>query len=180
MNQAQFYVNWCITFQARVEGQRHHHYENILRYVQKAPNDIRCQVDRNKFDEPMVVKKESAPSPDGNSYGHNRFVGGLGSKFHNNAYKHALDGGTVPGEKHRTRPGAARDRRSQEIAEGSPLGGTRSPEHSVEAMEKVSQTSQKKRWLGGTTKRQQPCGKSGLKPSREPTEQQHSTVHRFL
>ena len=31
---------WCAIFQACVEGQRHHHYENILWYVQKAPDDI--------------------------------------------------------------------------------------------------------------------------------------------
>ena len=27
--------------QARIEGPRHHQYENILRYVQKAPDEIR-------------------------------------------------------------------------------------------------------------------------------------------
>ena len=32
---------WGTFFQARVEGQRHHQYENILRYVQKARDDIR-------------------------------------------------------------------------------------------------------------------------------------------
>ena len=32
---------WCKIFEARVEGERHHVHETILRYVQKAPDDIR-------------------------------------------------------------------------------------------------------------------------------------------
>ena len=31
---------WCSTFQTRVEDPRHHQYEDILRFVQKTPDDI--------------------------------------------------------------------------------------------------------------------------------------------
>ena len=87
---------WCTIFQARVEGQRHHHYENILRYVQKAPDDIRWEIDRNEFDELLATKKESAPGPDAISYSLHRCAGGLGSQFLFNAYKHILEGGSIP------------------------------------------------------------------------------------
>ena len=56
---------WRAIFQARAEGPRHHQYENILRYVQKAPDDIRWAIDKNEFDELMATRKESAPGPDG-------------------------------------------------------------------------------------------------------------------
>ena len=59
---------WSTIFQARAEGPRHHQYENILRHVQKAPDDIRWVIDNNEFDELMVTKKESAPGPDGIPY----------------------------------------------------------------------------------------------------------------
>ena len=36
--------------------------KNILRYVQKAPDDIRWVIDQNEFDELMASKKESAPT----------------------------------------------------------------------------------------------------------------------
>ena len=52
-------------FQARNEGERHHHFETILRYVQKGPDDIRWEIDRNEFDELISTKKESASGPDG-------------------------------------------------------------------------------------------------------------------
>ena len=51
--------HWGTIFQARVEGQRHHHYEDILRYVQKAPGDIRWEIDKNEFDELMATQKKS-------------------------------------------------------------------------------------------------------------------------
>ena len=51
---------WCTIFQARAEGPRYHQYENILRYVQKAPDDIRWVIDKNEFYELMVAIKESA------------------------------------------------------------------------------------------------------------------------
>ena len=57
LNQAGGYVNIGGTiFQARVEGQRHHHHENILRRVQKAPDDIRWVIGKSEFDELMATK----------------------------------------------------------------------------------------------------------------------------
>ena len=87
---------WGTIFQARNEGERHHHYENILRYVQKDPDDIRWEIDGNEFDELMATNKESAPGPDGMPLSLNRCAGGLGSQFLFNAYKHVLEGGTIP------------------------------------------------------------------------------------
>ena len=85
---------WGTIFQARVEGQRHH-YENILRYVQKAPDDIRWIVDNNEFDE-LMATKESAPGRDGITYSFYRCAGRLGSQVLFNAYKHVVEGGTIP------------------------------------------------------------------------------------
>ena len=48
---------WGAIFQAPVEGQRHHQYENVMRYVQKAPDDIRWVIDKNEFDELMATKE---------------------------------------------------------------------------------------------------------------------------
>ena len=96
MNQAGDYEYWCAIFQARVEGQRHHHYENTLRYVQKARDDIRWEIDRNEFDELLDTKKESALGPDGIPYSLYRCAGGLGSQVLFNAYKHVLECGTIP------------------------------------------------------------------------------------
>ena len=62
-------------FQARIEGPRHHQYEDILRYVQKAPDDIRWTIDRTEFDELIAMKKDSAPGPDGIPYGAHRCTG---------------------------------------------------------------------------------------------------------
>ena len=87
---------WGTIFQARVEVQRHHHYENILRYVQKAPHDIRWVIDKNEFDELIATKKESAPGPDGIPYSLHGCAGELGSQVLFNAYKHVLEGGTIP------------------------------------------------------------------------------------
>ena len=56
-------------FQARVEGPRHHQHEEILRYVQKAPDDIRWTIDQTEFDDLLASKKDSAPGPDGIPYG---------------------------------------------------------------------------------------------------------------
>ena len=79
--------------QAHVEGPRHHQYDNILRYVQKAPDDIRWTIDRTELDELIALKKDSTPGPDGIPYGANKCAGGLGSQ---NAYKNLLEGGAVP------------------------------------------------------------------------------------
>ena len=48
---------WCSIFQARVEGPRHHQYEDILRFVQKAPGDIRWTIEKTEFDEHISMKK---------------------------------------------------------------------------------------------------------------------------
>ena len=87
---------WGSTFQAPVEGPRHHQFENLLQYVQKAPDDIRWVIDRNEFDELIAMKKDSAPGPDGIPYGAKRCAGGLGSQFLFNACKYLLEGGTLP------------------------------------------------------------------------------------
>ena len=87
---------WGTIFQARVEGERHHHHENILRHVQKAPDDIRWVMDKSEFDELMATKKEAAPGPDGIPYSFYRCAGRLGSQVLFNAYKHVLEGGTIP------------------------------------------------------------------------------------
>ena len=34
--------HWGTIFEARIESERHHCHETMLRYVQKAPDDIRC------------------------------------------------------------------------------------------------------------------------------------------
>ena len=70
-------IYWCTIFQARNEGERHHHYENILRYVPKAPDGVRWEIDRNEFDE-LMATKESAPGPDGIQKSLYRCAGGLG------------------------------------------------------------------------------------------------------
>ena len=71
------YEYWGSIFHARVEGPRHYQCENIQRYVQKAPDDIRWTIDRTEFDELTAVKKDSAPGPDGIPYGAYRCAGGL-------------------------------------------------------------------------------------------------------
>ena len=78
---------WGTIFQARVEGPRHHQYEDILRYVQKAPDDIRWTSHRTEFDELIVMKKDSAPGPDGIPRGAYRCARGLGSQFLFNAFR---------------------------------------------------------------------------------------------
>ena len=52
-------------FEARIEGERHHCHETILRYVQKAPDDIRWEIDRNESDELMATKKNPLQVPMG-------------------------------------------------------------------------------------------------------------------
>ena len=66
---------WGTIFQARVAGPRYHQYEDILRYVQKAPDDIRWTIDRTEFDELIAMKKDSAPGRDGIPYGAYRCAG---------------------------------------------------------------------------------------------------------
>ena len=54
-------------------------YENILRYVQKAADEIRWTIDHTEFDELIALKKDSAPGPDGTPHGAYKCAGGLGS-----------------------------------------------------------------------------------------------------
>ena len=84
-------------FEARIEGERHHCHETIFRYVQKALDDIRWEIDRNEY-ELMATKKDSAPGPNGIPYSLNRCAGGLGCQFLFNAYKHVIEGGPVPAQ----------------------------------------------------------------------------------
>ena len=83
-------------FQARVEGPRHHQHEDILRFVQKAPDDVRWTIDRTEFDGLLALKKDSAPGPDGIPHGAYMCAGSLGSHFLFNASKFLSAGGTVP------------------------------------------------------------------------------------
>ena len=71
--------------------QRHHQHEEILRYVQQAPDDIRWTIDRTEFDKLIVRKKDSAPGPDGIPYGAYKCAGNLGSQFLFDAYRALLE-----------------------------------------------------------------------------------------
>ena len=73
LNQEEAFVSIGGTiFQARVEGPRHHQVEDILRFVRKAPDDIRWTIDKTEFDELIAMKKDSAPGPDRIPYGAHR------------------------------------------------------------------------------------------------------------
>ena len=48
---------WGTIFQARVEGPTHHQYEDIVRFVQKAPDDIRWTIEKTEFDELIAMRK---------------------------------------------------------------------------------------------------------------------------
>ena len=86
MNQEEGFASILVHFQARIKGSRHHQLENILRYVQKDPDDIRWFLDRTEFDELIALKQDSAPGPDGIPYGAFWCAGGLGSQFLFNAF----------------------------------------------------------------------------------------------
>ena len=75
-------------FQARNEDAKHHHYDTFLRYVQKALDDIRWEIDRNEFDELMAIKNESPPVLDEIPESLYGCAGGLGSQFLFHAYIH--------------------------------------------------------------------------------------------
>ena len=64
-----------------MKGPRHHQHEDILRDVQRAPDDIRWTIDQAEFGDLLAFKKDSAPCPDGIRYGAYRCAGGLGSHF---------------------------------------------------------------------------------------------------
>ena len=88
---------YCGTiFQARDEGPRHHQHEDIFRFAQHAPDDIRWTVDKTEFGDLLALKKDSAPGPDGIPYGVYRCAGGLGSKFLFLAYQDVLGGSAIP------------------------------------------------------------------------------------
>ena len=87
---------WGNIFQARQEGPRHLHQEEILRFVQQAPDDINWTPDQVEFDDLFASKKDSAPGPDGIPYGIYRCAGGLGSKFLFHAYQAVLEGRNIP------------------------------------------------------------------------------------
>ena len=87
---------WRIIFQARDEGPRHHQHEDVLRCVQKAPDDIRWTIDQAEFDDLLALKKDSASGPDGIPHGACRCADGLGSKFLLNAYRAVLEGSAIP------------------------------------------------------------------------------------
>ena len=72
---------WGTIFQARQEGPRHYQHEEILRFVQQAPDDINWTIDQAQFDDLLALKNDSAPGPDGIPYGVYRCAGGRGSKF---------------------------------------------------------------------------------------------------
>ena len=75
-----------------MEGPRHlHQHEEILRFVQQAPDDIRWTFDKTEFDDLLALKKDPAHGPDGMPYGVYGCAGGLGSKFLFNAYKAVLE-----------------------------------------------------------------------------------------
>ena len=49
---------WGFIFQSCVEGPRHHQFDDILRYVQKVPDDICWTIDRIEFDDVIASKKK--------------------------------------------------------------------------------------------------------------------------
>ena len=79
---------WRTIFQAREERPRHYQHEEILRFVQQAPDDINRTIDQAEFDDLLTSKKDSAPGPDGIPYGVYRCL------FR--AYKAVLEGSTIP------------------------------------------------------------------------------------
>ena len=82
---------WGTSFQARQEGPRHYQHEEILRFVQQAPDGIKWTLDQAEFDDILASTKDSVPGPDGIPFGVFRYAGGLGSKFLFNAYQAVLE-----------------------------------------------------------------------------------------
>ena len=87
---------WGTIFQARQQGPRHLHHEEIFRFVQQAPDDINWTLDQAEFDDLVASKKDSAGGPDGILHGIYRCAGGLGSKFLFHAYHAVLEGRNIP------------------------------------------------------------------------------------
>ena len=84
-NRAGGYANIVVRFFRHALKASHLH-EAILRYVQKAADDIRWESDGNEFEELMAARKESTPGPDGIPYSVYRCAGGSGSQFLYNVY----------------------------------------------------------------------------------------------
>ena len=82
---------WGTIFQARQEGPRHCQHEEILRFVQQAPDGINWTIDQAEFDDILASTKDSAPGPVGSPYGVYRCAGGLGSKFLFDVYQAVLE-----------------------------------------------------------------------------------------
>ena len=87
---------WGTIFQTRQDSPRHFQHEDILRFVQQAPDDINWALDRAEFDDLLASKKDSAPGPDGIPYGVYRCAGGLGSKFLFHSYQAVLEKMDIP------------------------------------------------------------------------------------
>ena len=87
---------WGTIFQAREEGPRHHQHEEILRFVQQAPDGINWTIDQAEFDDLLSLKKNSALGSDGIPSGVYRYAGGLGSKLLLRAYQAVLEGRSIP------------------------------------------------------------------------------------
>ena len=79
-----------------MEGPRHHQHEDILRFVQQAPDDICWTFHKAEFDDLLALKKDSAPGTDGIPFVAYRCAGNLGSQFLFNAYRALVAGGAVP------------------------------------------------------------------------------------
>ena len=74
-----------------------HCHETILENVQKAPDEIQWQIDKQEFDEILATKKrESAPGPDGIPYRIYWCAGGLGSCLLFDASRFVVEGGSIP------------------------------------------------------------------------------------
>ena len=50
-------------FQGREESPRHHQHEDILRYVQQAPDDIRWTIDKTEFDDLLALGRRLGSWP---------------------------------------------------------------------------------------------------------------------
>ena len=77
------------------KGPRHHQHEEILRFVQQAPDDITWTIDQVEFDDLHASKKDSALGPAGIPFGFHRCAGDLGLKFLFRSCQAVLEGNTI-------------------------------------------------------------------------------------
>ena len=54
---------WGSIIQARQEGPRHYQHEEILRFVQQAPDDINWTIDQAEFDDLLALKNDCGSWP---------------------------------------------------------------------------------------------------------------------